>query len=143
MVDIKQNVRIRKNKVDIKGLQKLFKEHKTISNNEIAERAKTKINDIPDNKDLRSKIKVRKPGRKPKNKYRVFANVYLQGGKNGGQYGVPLELGHRLVYFGNKTYRHVAAKPFLRPAADESKDAVRDILARGMNEILEEMGGMK
>ena len=109
----------------------------------IAERAKTKINNIPDNKDLRDKIKVRKPGRKPKRRYQVFANVYLKGGKDGGQYGVPLELGHRLVYFGNKTYRHVAEKPFLRPAADESKDAVRDILAKAMNEIIEEMGGMK
>ena len=46
MVDIKQNVRIRKNKVDIKGLQKLFKEHKTISNNEIAERLNVPVTTI-------------------------------------------------------------------------------------------------
>jgi site-specific DNA-cytosine methylase len=41
-VDIKQNVKIRKFDVDIKGLQFLLKEHKTLSNNEIA----TKL-DVP------------------------------------------------------------------------------------------------
>ena len=143
--------------VEVEGLEELVKAFNALPDdaifklgpatiegaNLIAERAKTKINNIPDNKDLRDKIKVRKPGRRPKKKYQIFANVYLQGGKNGGQYGVPLELGHRLVYFGNKTYRHVAARPFMRPAADESKDKVRDILAKAMNEIIEEMGGMR
>jgi len=111
--------------------------------NIIAEKAKTKVNNIPDNKDLRNNIKVRKPGRKPKKKYQVFANVYLKGGRNGGQYGVPLELGHKLVYMGYKTNTHVAERPFLRPAADESKDEVRDIIAKAMNEIIDEMGGMR
>lgn len=109
----------------------------------ISEKAKTKVNNIPDNKDLRNNIKVRKPSKKPKKKYQIFANVYLKGGKNGGQYGVPLELGHKLVYMGHKTNTNVTAKPFLRPAADESKDEVRNILAKAMNEIIDDMGGMK
>ena len=129
------------NKLDVNTIYKLAPY--TIEAAEIvAEKAKSKINNIPDNKDLRTKIVVRKPGRDKKNHKRtqVFSKVTLKGGKDGGQYGVPLELGHRLVYFGYKTYKHISPRPFLRPAADESADQVSEILIRGMTEILEEWG---
>lgn len=108
----------------------------------VAEKAKLKINNIPDSKDLRTKIVVKKPGRDRKNHKRtqVFSKVTLKGGAGGGQYGVPLELGHRLVFFGHKTYKTVAARPFLRPAAEESKEQVANILVEGMTKILKEWG---
>lgn len=129
------------NKLDINTIYKLAPY--TVEAAEIvAEKAKSKINNIPDSKDLRTKIVVKKPGRDKKNHKRtqVFSKVTLKGGKSGGQYGVPLELGHRLVYFGYKTYKTIAPRPFLRPAAEESKEQVANILIDGMTNILNEWG---
>jgi len=58
-------------------------------------------------------------------------------------YAAPVELGHRLVYFGKKTWKSVEAKPFLRPGADKSKKKVFDTLTDGMNRIMDDMGGIK
>lgn len=102
----------------------------------VLERARGKIRE--DTGQLKAALKVTKPG-KPRNKkaYRIFAKVGF--GKQA-MYGVPLELGHRLWFFGKKTYKHVNERPFLRPAADESKEEVANIMAAGMNKILDEWG---
>lgn len=107
----------------------------------VCNRAKAKIND--DTGNLKNNIIVKKPGRsRNKQKYQIFAKVTLKGSRygSGGQYGVPLELGHRLYFFGKKTNTEVKERPFLRPAADESKDEVANIMAAGMNKVLDEWG---
>ena len=86
---------------------------------------------------LSRSLKIIKPGKKKAKSGVIYARVTF--GKDAA-YGVPLELGHRLVYFGKKTYQHVNERPFLRPAADESKEDVADIMAAGMNKVLDEWG---
>ena len=105
----------------------------------VAERAKSKIRNRSG--DLANAITVKKPG-KPKNKkaYRIFAKVSFS---KKGMHGVPLELGHRLWYFGKKTHYDVPEKPFMRPAADESKEYVAKIMAEAMGKVIDEMGGMR
>lgn len=105
----------------------------------VCERAKAKVNDVTG--ELKNNIIVKKPGRsRNKKRYQIFAKVTLKGGQDGGQHGVPLELGHRLVFFGKKTYKKVKEGPFLRPAADESKEDVANIMAKAMNKVLDEWG---
>ena len=106
--------------------------------NKVLEKARSKIRD--DTGTLKNTLKVTKPGRKRKSKYRIFAKV---GFGKGGMYGVPLELGHRLVYMGHRTYKTVHERPFLRPAADESKDQVVSIMVDAMNRIIDESGGSR
>jgi len=102
----------------------------------VLSRAKPKIHKVSG--DLVNALKVKKPGKqKNKKAYKIFASLTF--GK-GGMHGVPLELGHRLYFFGKKTYKTVAEKPFLRPAADESKEEVANIMTDAMNKILEEWG---
>lgn len=103
--------------------------------NVVLERARSNINNRTS--ELSRALKVTKPGRSNKKAYRIFAKVGF--GKEA-MYGVPLELGHRLWYFGKKTNKDVSEKPFLRPAADESKEEVADIMAKAMNKILAEWG---
>lgn len=105
----------------------------------VAERAKSKVRNRTG--DLANAITVKKPG-KPKNKkaYQIFAKVSF---KKEGMHGVPLELGHRLWYFGKPTYSNVPEKPFMRPAADESKEEVAGIMAEAMRSTIDEMGGMR
>lgn len=86
--------------------------------------------------DLSKGLRVTKPTKKPKST-RIYAKVGF--GKDVA-YGVPLELGHRLWFMGKKTNKDVPEKPFLRPAADESKEEVADIMAKAMNKILAEWG---
>lgn len=86
---------------------------------------------------LSRSLKIVKPGAKKSKSGVIFAKVTF--GKEAA-YGVPLELGHRLVFFGKKTLRDVPEKPFMRPAADESKEEVANIITAGMNEILEKWG---
>lgn len=102
----------------------------------IKERAKTHIHNRSG--DLAKSLKVSKPSKRSKNKYKVISQVQI--GK-GGKHGIPLELGHRLVYFGHKTYTHIPEKPFLRPAADESKEEVIDMITNAMNKTIDKMGG--
>ena len=100
----------------------------------VLSKARSKINDRTG--ELSRALKTI-PVKKSKNPNLIFARVSF--GK-GGMHGVPLELGHRLWFMGHKTNTDVAEKPFLRPAADESKDEVRSIMANGMNRILDEWG---
>jgi hypothetical protein len=60
----------------------------------------------------------------------------------GAAYGVPLELGHRIVIRGRRLGK-VEARPFLRPAADESRPLVEDLLIAAMNRELDRLGGNK
>ena len=101
----------------------------------VLERARGNIRDRTGT--LSKSLKVVKPGKKKAQSGVIYAKVTY--GKDA-YYGVPLELGHRLVYFGKKTYKKVNERPFLRPAADESKEEVANIMATGMNKILDEWG---
>lgn len=105
----------------------------------VLERAKSRINDKTG--ELENALEVKKPGRQSKHlkkAYRIFAKVGFKPRQ--GMHGVPLELGHRLYFMGKKTLKDVEPKPFLRPAADESKDEVANIMAAGMNKVLDEWG---
>ncbi len=100
----------------------------------VAARAKTKIRNRSG--DLSRAITVIKPGKSSSKKaYRIFAKVTF---KKKGMHGVPLELGHKTVS-GDK----VEAKPFLRPAADESRADVERIMADSMRKTIDNMGGLK
>jgi len=103
----------------------------------ILARAKSRINNITG--ELENALIVRKPGKQQNKKaYQIFAKVGFRGRQ--GREGVPLELGHRLYFFGKKTNSDIEPKPYLRPAADESKTEVANIMANAMNKILEEWG---
>ena len=87
---------------------------------------------------LKSKLKLTKSKAK-KGSYKIFSKV---GFSKGVMYGVPLELGHKLVIHGN-TVGTVKEKPYLRSAADESKGEVVSIITGAMNKALDKMGGLK
>lgn len=103
-------------------------------------RAKGYLVNYNDTGALSDSLKVNKPSKRRKYKYVVFSKVWF--GK-GGAHGVPLELGHRLIYFGRKTNKDVAPRPFLRPAADQSHGEVISYITSAMNRALDEMGGNK
>jgi len=102
----------------------------------VLERARGNIRDRTGT--LSKSLKVVKPGKKKAQSGVIYAKVTY--GKDA-YYAKFVELGHRLVYFGKKTYKKVNERPFLRPAADESKEDVANIMATGMNKILDEWGG--
>jgi HK97 gp10 family phage protein len=81
---------------------------------------------------LRNSLKIIKP--------RARSGVYIAMSKvtfgKEAAYAVPVELGHSLVVHG-KTRGSVKERPFLRPAADETKDDVIDTMIRSMNQIIE------
>lgn len=114
--------------------------------NVVLRKAKLKLEPHYKTGDLFHSLKVKEPGKQTNKKaYQVFAQVgfsqkTMNSGGGNGYYGAALELGHRLVFFGKKTLRTVKAVPFLRPAADESKDEVVNIMADAMNKILEDWG---
>lgn len=112
--------------------------HATSAAELVSTRARARIHNRTGN--LSRSLKISKPTRKNVKKGMVFASIKIS---KEGAYGVPLELGHRLFYFGRKTNRDVAPRPFLRPAADESHDEVRKIMADAMNKILDEWGDDK
>ena len=64
----------------------------------------------------------------------------LTWGNDVRQYAAPLELGHGLVFMGHPTLKFVKAKPYLRPAADESKEAVYKTIFDGINKALDKLG---
>ena len=90
--------------------------------------------------NLKGKLKLGKAKKSSKNPYQVFSKV--TAGK-GAAYMTPLELGHHLVFMGHDTDTDIEPRPFLRPAADESKDEVASIIAESLNKALDEMGGNK
>jgi HK97 gp10 family phage protein len=85
-------------------------------------------------------VKLRRTKKKLKRGDTVTFSTVSFG--KGAAYGVPLELGHRIVSHGKKRGK-VAARPFLRPAADESRPLVEDILIAAMNRELDRLGGTK
>jgi HK97 gp10 family phage protein len=103
----------------------------------VLEKAKSKTNDLTG--ELDKNLKITKPGRRKGRAYQVFAKV---GFGEKAMHGVPLELGHRIMRDG-KQIGTVKEKPFLRPAADETKGKVVEIMVNAMNKILDEMGGRK
>jgi hypothetical protein len=90
--------------------------------------------------NLKKKLKLGKGKISKKYPYRVFSKVSFT---KGAAYGVPVELGHRLVYMGRETDKQVPPRPFLRPAADACRTQVQDMLINAMNKALEQMGGEK
>jgi len=66
-----------------------------------------------------------------------FIRNILTWGNDVRAYAAPLELGHELVYMGHPTNKFVKAKPFLRPAADESKEKVYQTITNGINKALD------
>lgn len=78
-------------------------------------------------------------------KYKLKYGKYVYASRvtvgKGAAYYIPLELGHNLVYFGRQTNTHVAPRPFLRPAADQSKAQVESFFAHELNKALDKLGG--
>lgn len=102
-------------------------------------KAKQKLEPHYKSGDLFHALKVIKPTNSSKTSYKIYARVSFS---KTGTHGVPLELGHKLVINGNKVGT-VKEVPFLRPAADESKEQVANDIAAAMNKALDEMGGRK
>jgi hypothetical protein len=67
-----------------------------------------------------------------------FCQVKL---KKGFGYGVPVELGHRLFYYGHRTDTMIPERPYMRPGADASINDVEKIVADELDKILKEFGG--
>jgi len=110
-------------------------EPSTEAANIILKKARTKIHrTYNDDNDLYESLKVVGPGRKKGHATQIFSRVSI--GK-GGAHGVPLELGHNVVRHGD-TFGNVKEHPYLRPAADESRDEVANIMTDYMNEIISE-----
>lgn len=101
----------------------------------VRDKAASKINSKTG--ELARTLKVTKPSKKSKSQFKIVAKV---GFNKKAMHGVPLELGHRLYFMGHKTNSDVAPHPFLRPAADESKDETANIIADAMNKALKEWG---
>ena len=86
-------------------------------------------------------IKVGKPTKSSKSKYKIYSRVYI--GKKGA-YGIPLELGHAIrIVKGGKAVGTAKERPFLRPAADKSKEEVLSLITGAMNKAIDGMGGIK
>lgn len=101
----------------------------------VLSKAKAKVSVRTGN--LKNRLKLSKAKISGKYPYRVSSKVTA---RKGAAYMVPLELGHRLVIKG-KTAGAVKERPFLRPAADESKDEVVSVISRSLDKALKEMGG--
>lgn len=106
--------------------------------NVVLGKAKGKVKHITG--DLEEGLKVSKPTKRSKSTFKTYARVMF-GSK--AAHGVNVELGHKMVIFGNKTSGRVEEHPFLRPAADESKDEVIDAIVGAMNKALDDMGGKR
>ena len=87
---------------------------------------------------LRDSLFLKRP-----NYRRMYVANTLTWGDDVRAYAAPLELGHNLVRFGKPTLTHVEARPFLRPAADESKEKVARMIVLGMDNALEKLLGGK
>jgi HK97 gp10 family phage protein len=99
-----------------------------------------------DTKNLKEHLVLRKVSTINPNKPIAFSRVTA---KKGAAYYIPLELGHNLVSRTRKilgqgaTIGFVKARPFLRPAADISKNKVVDITVNALNKALDNIGGLK
>jgi HK97 gp10 family phage protein len=90
---------------------------------------------------IEKSIKIRKAKISKKNPYLVTGDVHIDKGATtpeGAWYASQVELGHNLKRNGNWVGA-VKERPFLRPAADASKEQVGDILVNAMNKAFEEL----
>lgn len=107
----------------------------TDAGNVVLEKAKSKVS-VRTGK-LRESLKLKKGVTKG---YKAYTTVTW--GNDVREYAAPLELGHAIKFQKDgKVMGHVAPRPFLRPAADESEQQVTDVIVDGINKALEEMGG--
>jgi HK97 gp10 family phage protein len=83
---------------------------------------------------LKKKLRVYKPGKSGAKSYKMIARVSFP---RGAAYAIPLELGHKIA--GGTGV--VQPRPFLRPAADQSKAEVSAILAKAMSDVIKEARG--
>lgn len=67
----------------------------------------------------------------------IFSEIKI---KKGYGYAVFVELGHQLFAWGRRTNRHIEGKMFLREAADENEKEIENLIAQGLDEVLEEFG---
>lgn len=74
---------------------------------------------------------------------RFMVSRVITWGDDVREYAAPVELGHKLVLFGRSTDKRVKERPFLRPAADESKNEVFKIMKQAIAKTIDEMGGVK
>jgi HK97 gp10 family phage protein len=88
-----------------------------------------------DTGELKNSLYVKRQKTKPY----ILASV-LTWRDNVRAYGAPVELGHGLVFFGKKTGKMVKARPFLRPATDESREKIFNTLISGMDRALKKFG---
>lgn len=89
---------------------------------------------------LRDSLKLKRATLKP-GKYVVTGQITFDKDV---AYGVPVELGHGVRNKkGGPLLGAAKAHPFMRPAADESKQEVIDLITNAMNKALENMGGLK
>lgn len=135
-------------KIHVEGAQELIDAFKSLGEDAVFELeapsvaaaniilAKAKSLVSVDEGDLKRGLKVYKPGKRNKKAYKITARV---GFGKGAMHGVPLELGHRLMAHGEFA-GYVKPHPFLRPAADESKEAVVAIMSNAMSNIIREAG---
>jgi HK97 gp10 family phage protein len=91
----------------------------------------------------RKSLVLRKQLVKPK-KYILFDSVTYKGTTKGstvpGGHHIPLlEFGHKLVR-GGKVVGQVDKRPFMRDAADDSKNEVTDIITKYLNQALDNAG---
>jgi len=107
--------------------------------NLVLEKAKQKVSVGTGN--LRDSLRLKKGRLKP-GRAGIIHNITWGSDVRG--YAAPLELGHSIRFKkGGPTLGKVEARPYLRPAADESKEQVLDIITNAMNKAIEEMGGRK
>lgn len=93
-----------------------------------------------DSGNLKEHIKVSKTKKKT-GEWKTNHQVIIA---RGAEYGVHVELGHgHVTGQGNLDWRGAKAKPFLRPAAAQSRAAVLDITIEAMNKALETLGDGK
>lgn len=116
----------------------------------ICNRAKARVNydESSEEKHIQDELKVVEPGENnkytafgqntTKKAYTIFATITT--GK--AYHASRVELGHKLVRNG-KTIGTVKEHPFLRPAADESKNEVDGLMINAMTDALNEMEGLK
>jgi len=86
---------------------------------------------------LRDNLQLKPAKIDAKYRYKTMATVWFSDDT---QYGIYVELGHRVMR-GGKQVGKAGERPFLRPAADESKKEAIEIMRDAMNKALKEHGG--
>jgi HK97 gp10 family phage protein len=90
---------------------------------------------------IEKSIKIRKAKISKKDPYLVTGDVHIDKGATtpeGAWYASQVELGHNIKRNGDWVGA-VKEHPFLRPAADESREQVADILVSAINKAFEEL----